>query len=136
MSKRKLKLSKYGISGKRYKELCGFCEQYPEWKKKLADYTYISGIRYHDKPEIKGDGISDPTFNSAVRIERYEGNCKLIEETAKNTDKELWEYIIKSVCYEVPLTYLISVEKMPLSQSAFYERRRYFFYLLDKAKNA
>ena len=34
MNKRDLKLDKYGISPKRYKELCGFCEQYPEWKAK------------------------------------------------------------------------------------------------------
>ena len=35
MNKRQLNLEKYGISGKRYKELCGFCEQYPEWKNQL-----------------------------------------------------------------------------------------------------
>ena len=135
MNKRNLRLEKYGISGKRYKELCGFCEQYPEWKKKIADYPYIQGLRHHDKSEIKPEGISDPTFNAAIKIERYESNCKLIEETAKKAAPKEWEYLIKSVCYEVPLTYLLSFEHMPLSQSAFYERRRYFFYLLDKEKN-
>ena len=136
MSKWGLRLDKYGISGKRYKELCGFCEQYPEWKKKLHDYPYVSGIRYHDKPEIKSDGISDPTFNAALKIERYESNCKLIEETAKKAAPDVWEYLIKSVCYEVPLKYLIGVEDMPMAQSTFYERRRCFFYLLDKAKTS
>ena len=134
MKKRKLRLEKYGISGKRYKELCGFCEQYPEWKKKIADYPYIQGLRYHDKSEIKPEGINDPTFNAALKIERYESNCKLIEETAKLADAEFWQFIIKAVCYEVPLNYLITMEGMNLSQNAFYERRRYFFFLLDSER--
>ena len=85
MNKRQLNLEKYGISGKRYKELCGFCEQYPEWKNQL---------------KFSNDS----------------------------------QYIIKSVCYEVPVTYLIACEGMPIGKSAFYEMRRYFFYLLDKNK--
>lgn len=58
----------------------------------------------------------------------------MIEEIAELAGEDLSQYIIKSVCYEVPVTYLIACEGMPIGKSAFYEMRRYFFYLLDKNK--
>lgn len=134
MDKKRFKFSKYGISSKRYKELCGFCEQYPDWKQAIKDYSFIHGIQYSDMP--KGSlNVSSPVENTALKLDRYMSNCKMIENVAKEADKEFWEYIIKSVCYEVPVQYLICVENMNLSKSAFYDRRRYFFFLLDREKN-
>lgn len=133
MNKRDLKLDKYGISKKRYKELCGFCEQYPDWKKQIADYSYIKPTM--KESEIRGGGgVSDPTFDAAIKLDRYIANCQLIERVAKAADPEFWEYIIKSACYEVPLTYLVNVDGMNLSQFPFYKKRRYFFYLLDQER--
>ena len=52
-NKRKLSLSKYGISNKRYKELCGFCEQYPEWKDELRYKTStIKSVEITDIPKM------------------------------------------------------------------------------------
>jgi len=137
MNKRELRLDKYGISSKRYKELCGFCEQYPDWKKQIneANATLMRGMSYDDMPKNPNMGTSDTVGNVAVRMADLQSKCNLIEEVAKQADAELWQCIIKSVCYEVSPTYLIAYEDMPLSKSAFYERRRYFFYLLDKERN-
>ena len=135
MNKRDLKLGKYGISGKRYKELCGFCEQYPDWKKEITGHAYISAVQYGDEPKPSNHENSDTTAKHALRMIKYKRNCDLIEKVAKEADKDYWEYIIKAVCYEVPINYLIGVEGMGISQSAFYDRRRYFFYLLDIEKN-
>ena len=122
----------YGISKKRYKELCGFCEQYPDWKQELKNHSFIHS------PEITGmprkGGTSNPTEDAAIKLERFASNVQLIEDVAKTADPEFWWAIIKSACYEVSVTYLIGVDNMPLSKSAFYYRRRYFFYLLDKKK--
>ena len=135
MNKRNLRLEKYGISGKRYKELCGFCEQYPDWKREIADFPFVKAVNYKPTPGSPNVGTSDPTATNAIKIEQYMHNCQLIEEVAKQADSEKWEFIIKSVCYEVPIAYLETMEGMYLSKSAFYERRRYFFFLLDKAKS-
>lgn len=134
MDKRKLKLDKYGISGKRFKELSGFCEQYPDWKKELDSMN--DAIK---SPRIDGIGAfggetSDSTANIAVRRHILSEKCSLIEKTAEQADPDLAKYIIDSVCYELPLRYLMCVENMPCSRSAFYDTRRYFFYLLDKNK--
>ena len=135
MSKRKLKLDGYGITSKRYKELCGFCEQYPDWKKEITNHAYISAVQYGDEPKPSNHENSDTTQKHALRMLKYKRNVELIEKVAKMADEEFWTYIIKSVCYEVPINYLISEEGMNLSQTAFYNRRRYFFYLLDIEKN-
>lgn len=135
MNKREIKLGKYGISGKRFKELCGFCEQYPDWKKELDNHAYISAVQYGDDTKPSNHDDSDTTAKHALRMLKYKRNVDLIEKVAKESDSEYWEYLIKAICYEVPINYLINVEHMGLSASAFYERRRYFFYLLDMEKN-
>jgi hypothetical protein len=134
MDKRKLKLDKYGISGKRFKELSGFCEQYPEWKKQLNHMT--DAVK---SPVIDGIGAfsgntSDSTGNLAIKRLELGKKCDLIENTARQANEDLAKYIIQSVCYELPLRYLLCVEDMPCSRAAFYDTRRYFFYLLDQNK--
>lgn len=109
MRKRTLNLNKYGISSKRYKELCGFCEQLPEWEKEIKKETN-------------------------ERKKELEEKINMITKTAYDADCDLGEYIIKSVCYEVPFNYLQAVEEMPCSAAAFSDARRYFFYLLDKKR--
>lgn len=133
MKKRHLSLEEYGISKKRYKELSGFCEQYPEWKKELAMKN--STLR---SPQITGMPVShnnaDATGDLAVRRAMLEEKCRIIEETAKEASEELYEYIIKAVCYEVTVPYLLTYENMPCGKSAFSDIRRYFFSLLNKKK--
>lgn len=136
MSKRKIKLDKHGISGKRYKELCGFCEQYPEWKQELANIAYPMFSHADDgMPHNPNQGTSDTTGRIAVKSAMLRNNVDLVERVAKQASTEFWQYIIKSVCYEVPVTYLISVDGLAMSRSVFYELRRYFFYLLDQNKD-
>ena len=133
MNKRNLNLEKYGISGKRYKELCGFCEQYPEWTRELKSINdTIQAVEITDMPIYHSN--SDATGNLALKRVSLQEKCRLVEETARQASTDLYQYLIKAVCYEVPITYLISYENMPCSKAAFYDTRRYFFYLLDQNK--
>lgn len=134
MNKRNLRLENYGISAKRYKELCGFCEQYPEWKSQLHHLTdTLCGAKFSDMPH-SGNRTSDPTSELAIKRAVLSEKCDLIEKTAEDVDPYLAKYLIQSVCYEASLTYLHTYAEMPCSRSAFYDARRYFFYLLDKRK--
>jgi hypothetical protein len=134
MNKRNLVLDKYGISGKRYKELSGFCEQYPEWKSELKNKNHtVKCVEITDMP-ISRSGNSDQTGRLAIRRAELQEKCDLIENTALQASEDLANFIIKSVCYEVPFAYLETIEEIPCSRSAFYDARRYFFYLLDKNK--
>ena len=133
MNKRPLQLQKYGISGKRYKELCGFCEQYPEWKSELALMTHLKAVQTTGMPS--SGNIGDPTANLAMRRAGLESKVDVIERTAKEAAPQLWEYIIQSVCYGKPYHYLVAKMGMPSSDKPFYTQRRYFFYLLDRRRD-
>lgn len=133
MNKRELKLESYGISSKRYKELCGFCEQYPEWKQELeSQMNTLKSPQISDMPVYHDN--SDATANLALKRAEMDSNCVVIEETARIACKELSAYIIKSVCYEEPFWYLRDIMQIPCGQSTFYDMRRYFFFLLDQNK--
>ena len=134
MNKRKLKFEDMEISGKRYKELCGFCEQYPEWKEKLAGITYISAVKYSDDPQPSNHSNSDSTQKHALRALALKRKVDLIERCAKTADSDLWQFIIRSACYEESYEYLYGIKDLHVGRSAFYEKRRYFFYLLDMEK--
>lgn len=135
MKKRALTLQKYGISSKRYKELCGFCEQYPEWKKELLELEpSVKSQRIDGMPYSQTNNISDETADLAIKRTALLNKIELVEETAKEASQEMWEYIIKSACYEQPFWYLRDVAKIPMSHATFSDRRRYFFYLLSKKR--
>ena len=132
MRKRNLKLKQYGISAKRYKELCGFCEQYPEWKEELKEMTNIKSQTISGLPSGKR-GTANVTEDLAIKRQQLLEKCELIEQTAIEADAELYQYIIKNVCYELPYKYLNYIE-IPCSRETFYDKRRYFFYLRSKNK--
>lgn len=135
MKKRALTLQKYGISSKRYKELCGFCEQYPEWKEELLELEpSVKSRRIDGIPYSQTNNISDETADLAIKRTALLNKIELVEETAKEASQEMWEYIIKSACYEQPFWYLSDIAKIPMSQATFSDRRRYFFYLLSKKR--
>ena len=135
MKKRALTLQKYGISSKRYKELCGFCEQYPEWKEELLELEpSVKSQRIDGMPYSQTNNISDETADLAIKRTALLNKIELVEETAKEASPEMWEYIIKSACYEQPFWYLRDIARIPMSQAAFLDRRRYFFYLLSRKR--
>ena len=135
INKREIRLEKYGVSDERRMELLGFCRQYPEWKKKIIEGLTISGIKYSDTPRSNTNAIHHPTEEAAIKLERYTANCELIERIAKKVDPDYWEYIIKGVCGKCGVEWMIGMDNMPLSRSAYYERRKLFLVLLDKEKN-
>lgn len=135
MNKRRTSLNNYDISSRRFKELCGFVEQYPEWKEKLEELTpSVSSPNMDGMPhgsKVTGD---DAMFNLAVKRSALAEKVDMIESTAKDADPELWKYIIQSVAYKVPFYKLQDLYHIPVSVAAFSDRRRYFFYLLSQKK--
>ena len=135
MNKRKLRLEKYGISSKRYKELCGFCEQYPDWKIWLAEnHDSVKSKTIDGMPYPPLGHQSDQTAALAMKRANIEKKVNLIDRLAKEAGEDLADYIIESVCYEHPFWYIRDIMNAPISRAAFYDKRKYFFWLLDKEK--
>lgn len=133
-NRRNLKLDDYGISRKRYKELCGFCEQYPEWKDELKYKTDILKSKEITDMPMAPSRSGNQQEDLSIRRVELESKCEIIEKTAKQVDNNLYQYIIKNVCYEKPIWYLTDIMNMPCSERAFRDKKRYFFFLLAQNK--
>lgn len=135
MNKRKARYKDYDITPKRKKELEGFCEQYPEWKDELIiNRISPKGQKITGMPYSRTNETSDETAMLAIRRAEIQEKIDLIENIAKEVDPDIWTYIIKSVCYLKPYTYLRNVMGIPCCPAALADRRRYFFCLLNLRK--
>lgn len=131
---RPLNYGRYGISKNRFLELYYWCLQYGEWKDELKYRTDTLRSR-----EINGmpasHSMEDPTQQLAVRRAMLEQKCRLIEQTAIEADPDIYQYLLKAVTEEdVTYQYLKSMMDIPCGKDMYYDRRRKFYWLLDKRK--
>ena len=124
--------NKYWIEKHRHYELKHFCLQYPIWKKALAGLIDI-GVS-STAGEIRGNDISDPTSEIAVKRLRYSDKISLVEEAAKEADSTLSPYILKAVTEGLSYTHLSTQMHIPCSRDTYYDRYRRFFWLLNKSR--
>lgn len=135
MNKNRPELSpknKYWISKYKYYEMRYFCLQYPEWKNiyDCLDDTRLPSINN----TIHNGDISNPTEELAITKTLYLDKIKMIEETVKETDEDLSEYLLKAVTQDLSYTYLSGVLNIPCSRGTYYDRYRKFFWLLSKKR--
>lgn len=127
--------SKYYIDKHRHYELKHFCLQYPIWKRTYAALLDLSIASSYMTGMPSGGGLSDTTAKSAVRRTYYADKIKLVEETAKEADPYLYEYILKAVTEGLSYTYLRTILEIPCGRDMFYDRYRKFFWLLSTARD-
>ena len=123
--------NKYYIDKHRHYELKHFCLQYPIWRKTYAALNDLgismSKIERESSTNIPGD----PTGKCAVRKTYYMDRIKLIEDTAKEADQDLYRYILKAVTEGLSYTYLKAKLDIPCGRDMYYDRYRRFFWLLS-----
>ena len=124
----------YWISKHRHYELKHFCLQYPDWKKEYITLGVptISSSVLDRLPS--GSHIGDPVAEYAMRRVYYAERIDLIEKVARETDKYLYEYILRAVTEGLSYTYLKSRLKIPCGRDMYYDRYRRFFWLLSEAR--
>ena len=129
---RPLNNKRYEISKHRFYELYHHCLQYNEWKDELRYTTdTVKSIQISDMPH--GSGVGNPTSNLAMRRVMLSDKVDLIENTAKEADADIWQYIVKDVTNEnISYTYLSQIMNIPCGKNYYYDKRRKFFYLLAK----
>lgn len=125
-------LKKYGISPHRFKELYHFCLQYHEWKDELKyKCDTVKSIEVTDMPVAHSN--SDQVQTLATRRVELSQKVKLIEDTAKEADADIYKYIIKAVTNEgITFNYLKTVMDIPCGKDMYYDRRRRFYWLLSQ----
>jgi hypothetical protein len=144
-------MKKYGISKYRVDELKGYCLQYNEWRDNLKyNIDAVKGQQITGMPF--GGGTSNSTMDMAMRRELLFQKCQTIEQTMieaittlKKGDtncllydgdyQDIYNHLIKAVTNDdVNYTYLWEVMNIKIGRDAFYQFKRYFYYLLDKNK--
>ena len=123
--------NKYYISRHRFYELKHFCLQYPEWK---ANYLVTDSITKRSSAEVRSSDISDPVFCAVERRESYFRLMEMVEQTCIAADSDIYQWLLKAVCYGISYTELRTKYDMPCGKDLFYDRYRKFFWLLDKIR--
>ena len=127
--------NKYHITKHRHYELKHYCLQYPTWKKAYLDcldqdipMSMVEGVQ-------DPGGVYDPTSTRAVTRAYYSNKMQTIEQTAKDADKYLWQYILKAVTEGLSYTYLKTKLDIPCGKDMYYDRYRRFFWLLSEVRD-
>lgn len=127
--------NRYWISKHRHYELKHFCLQYSEWKK-IYRYLETASVECSKLERLPcGNNVGDPTANLAIQKAYYLERIQLLEETAKQADKYLWNYILKAVTEGLSYTCLKFKMEIPCGRDMFYDRYRRFFWLLSKSRD-
>ncbi|MBR2258565.1 MAG: hypothetical protein IJ899_14795 [Blautia sp.] len=126
------KRSKWWLSKHRFLELYHYCLQYREWKAELESLDGRRAVGYDAAPGGGGES-SDPTYNLARRRAELEEKILNVEECAYEADGELAKYILLGVTDD-SATYNFMDKRLniPCGKNTYYDRRRKFYYLLDK----
>ena len=126
--------NEYWIDKHRHYELKHFCLQYPMWKKEYITLG-VPSVSSMMAEKISSDGTpGDPTMRYAMRRVYFAERIDLIEKIAKETDKYLYEYILRAVTEGLSYTYLKAKLKIPCGRDMYYDRYRRFFWLLSNAR--
>jgi len=128
---RPLNNKKYNISKHKFFEIYHFCLQYEEWKDELKYKTdTVKSIGITDMPS--GSSIGDATAALGVRRAELSKKCEIIEQTAMETEGDLYPYILKAVTNEgISYHYLKTVMAIPCGKDMYYDRRRKFYWLMS-----
>ena len=132
MNVRPISEKKYNISKHRFRELYYFCLQYQEWLDELKYKTDdVSSVGITNMPT--SHNTNSNVERLALRRAQLEEKCKILEQTAIETDETLYQYIIKAVTNEgVSYNYLKMIMNIPCCKNVWYDRRRKFYYLLSQ----
>ena len=127
--------NEYWIEKHRYYELKHFCLQYPIWKKAYAALDGLSARPADLLAPDKFGHVSDPTAKCAEAKAFYSKRMDLIEQTTKETDDRMWNYILLGVTEGMSFEKLRARTNIPCGKEAYYIMYRRFFWLLNKVRD-
>lgn len=124
----------YFIGRHRYYELKHFCLQYPIWRKAYLDLINLGVRSVNLTSSVRGSTPSDPTAKLGERLSYYSKRIKMVEDSAKETDKFMWEYILRGVTEGLSYTCLRTKYDIPCGKDYYYDAYRRFFWILSKSR--
>ena len=127
---------KWRLEKERYKELLSFCRQYPTWLAEARGALDLKAQNMDGMPH--GSGISNPVAAAAEARDRVLRKIEMVEGCARAVaDGEWYQAIIFHVCmgWSYERIRINHPEMLKNSyRSKFFDAKRQFFILLDKAR--
>lgn len=102
------------------------------WKnalKFLNAYPDVSTVK-----DIKSNKTSNPVLDYVETADYYNQRIKMVEDTAKEVDGSLAEYLIKGITEGLSYDNLRIRTNIPCCKDVYYELYRKFFWLLNKKR--
>ncbi len=78
--------------------------------------------------------IQRPVEDTVIAREYYAERMSIVEATAKETDEDLWKYILKAVTEGLSYECLRAQTNIPCCKDTYYDLYRRFFWLLNKRR--
>lgn len=128
MRKELSKKNKFYISKHRRYELEHWVAQYYEWKEEIRKTNLISSNNYDRHVSYSR---SDVTSFTAIRLSEYSEKIKMVEDTAKDVDPYMSEYILMCVVDGLSYEKIKARFNIPCCKDTFYDLVRQFFYILS-----
>lgn len=126
------KKSKWVLPKHRYLELVHFCLQYPDWRRELKSIDILrASTIIRDRTDVSW---SDSTAQIAIKRADILAKIELVEQTCRDAEPDLAQYLLTSVTYGTTFPQMAARIDIPCGKDMFYDRRRKFFWILDKKK--
>lgn len=123
------------LDKERVLELTHFCRQYYTFKQR---YDELDNMNSSSLIIISKDSSEDAKEKARDRIlekkMRYGDLIRMIEFSAYRLGPEYCYYILEAVTKGKDYSWMRMYKDIPFCRNTFYEKRRLFFYFLDKAR--
>lgn len=123
----------YWLSKHRYMELEHFCLQYPEWKELLKELE--SHISQNWDSDTKGPISIRSLEDLVIKRDQLQQKIDMVDEAGRQCDDVIGMSIVKAVTEGLSFEAAKAECEVPYEKDAWYNRRRFFFWLLDKKRN-
>lgn len=125
------KKSQYYLPPHRFYELRHFCLQYRDWKKQLIMLGSKQTPEFLERFQ-RASETPNPTERIAVMRAALSENVRIVEQAAKEADKELAPWLLRGVTEGLSFESLKAQHDIPCERDMYYGRYRKFFWILNR----
>lgn len=123
--------SKYFIPKQDYLTALHWCQRYPLWKAEIELEPDSGKAIEYDKDHVQTSNSFDPVSTLAIRRADIRAKMKLLENTIREVDESIFQFLLLGVGYGLTETQLRE-KGMPCGHNYYYKRRQQIIYEIAK----
>ena len=123
--------SKYYVPKETFLTVVHYCKQYPLWAEELSINPDMSKAITYDKDRVQSSPSADQVEKIAIRRAEIGRKKRQLEEAAQSVADDLWQWIVRGACYDLPYHYL-KRQGIPCGKDLYYQLRRKFYYEMSR----